>query len=646
MKTALLRNSIRLLVLVVAHAPIVFLRNTVKWDNLDVVLPYRYLLGKMWGSGILPLWNPYQQMGYPMFADLQSPTWYPETILIGLLGGYTNYTIHFLLIAYAFIGSIGFSKLVEWYGVEKRWSLVAGLVYVLSGFWIGHAQALFVWVSAAWIPFMWLYFLRTLKEPSVRNGALLVAFSYLQLTGGYATLTIMFIYLVLVLLLERGWKDRAIQGLNVARIKVLGCALLILAIMGLPLLIGVYESQEYVARLGGLSGRKLFDNPFSLPCFLSFVFPMSTLTDEELFATNLSMRNAFVGTISLLFFLMGFKRLIKPGNLVLSLFSLVCVLAALGDLLPVRSFLADALPGMDLFRIPAYFMYFPIMVIIIFGFKELQDVDWTKERTIVLLGALLPLLLVLALSFLRIENSGIEGLGFYQMLFYGSVYTILVYLFIYWNRSRLMKLLPVFIVLELVVHSLIMGPYTAYNPRKATTVRTYFDQMPSDFHTSIQDTIYKTNDQTFRMMPGLWRNTGIYQLQPSYDGFSSFWFTAVNDTLESGSAELMESQWIESRARIEIELFKPSMIEFRSESLEAETVTIHQAWFPGWKAYIDGEQTEVIKSGVFQKVEIPKGNHFISMRFERPWIKRLWLLGLGLWISVLLISIKHKKSET
>jgi len=85
-----LRNVILLIVIaLIAYWQIAFLQNGLKWDMLDVVFPYRYYIGECLQNGYFPFWNPYQQLGYPIHADLQCPTWYPETLLIGYFFGYS-----------------------------------------------------------------------------------------------------------------------------------------------------------------------------------------------------------------------------------------------------------------------------------------------------------------------------------------------------------------------------------------------------------------------------------------------------------------------------------------------------------------------------------------------------------------------------
>jgi len=641
-----LRNVLRLLIVFLAHWPVSTLQRSVKWDNLDVILPYRYLLGEMWGSGRIPFWNPYQQMGYPMYADLQSPTWYPETMIVGLLGGYTNYTIHILLILYAFLGSIGFSKLAESYGLDKKWSYLAGLVYVLSGFWVGHGQALFVWVSAAWIPFLWWSFRRFLERPDLSGMALVAFFAYLQMTGGYPTMTLFFIYLAILLYIIRileVWRERSVLSELMTYSTGL---LLVLMAMGLGQGWSVLEVKDYVSRLSGLSDRYLFEHPFSIPSFISFLYPLATVGNADLFETDLSMRNAFLGSITLI----GLTRIgevwKRKDMRVLIFISLFFVLGALGDLLPFRAWMAQWMPGMDLFRMPAYLMYIPLMVLLLssmLGWSELIKSNITK-RWIVLWIAIH--LLVLIISLFWGGNGIMEEKGTAHLLFWSAlaavVFTFAFFMaFQFGNRI----LVLVFILVEMMGQAWIMDRHTLYHTNAASEVHAHFREIPDSFHVVRNITIGESTDKRYERRPGLWRNTAIYTKELSKDGFSSFWFRSINDTLES-EGPLMRSLWFDYPGELSLRSFEPGKLVLNTSNSKDADLVIHQAWFPHWKAEMDGKEIGIDKTGSFQQIHLPAGKHELRLLFVHPMMITFWLVGLFLWLISGIICLKHWKSNT
>jgi hypothetical protein len=634
------RNLIRLLIVFVAHWPVSLLQRSVKWDNLDVVLPYRYLLGEMWGSGRIPLWNPYQQMGYPMYADLQSPTWYPETILIGLLGGYTNYTIQLLLIGYAFLGAVGFSRLARSYGMGRDWSFLAGVVYALSGFWVGHGQALFVWVSAAWIPFLWWSFRRFLDSPGFKTIGLVMFFAYLQLTGGYPTMTIFFVYLAAALFVSRivlVWSKRQERTVLVKY----SCLLILgLFIIGLPQIWALWEVKPYVSRLSGLSDRHLYENPFSIPSFISFLYPLATTRYDALFATDLSMRDAFIGGVALLG-LIKIPELFKRNELrLLTIIFVVFVLGAIGDVSPFRGWMADFLPGMDLFRMPAYLMYIPLMILIIvcfLGWEKMYRFGVSKYGTH---GLLIVHLLFMSLSWWRSEGDLLEGLGFYEVIFWSALSSSILLLVVYFFGKRYAAVIPTVFIVEIVVHALVMDPHTLYHRNKAQDVHAHFAEMPAGFPGIENGIIGESTDRKFERKPGLWRNTGIYQKQLSKDGFSSFWLKEINDTLESGG-DLLDQNWISYSGEVQVIDFEPGNVVLVVEGQKQSALVVHQAWFEHWHANVDGKRVPLDRKGAFQKLQLERGKHEIQLEFRHPLMVIFWLTGVLLWILSGLRSLKH-----
>ena len=83
--------------------------------------------------------NPYQQLGFPIYADLIN-TNYPVNMLIARLFPYTNITFHVLFVIYLIIAGWGAYKLSLQLGIIEKVALLTGIAYPLSGFFTGNAQ--------------------------------------------------------------------------------------------------------------------------------------------------------------------------------------------------------------------------------------------------------------------------------------------------------------------------------------------------------------------------------------------------------------------------------------------------------------------------------------------------------------------------
>ncbi|MCS6829522.1 MAG: hypothetical protein NZ749_02650 [bacterium] len=55
--------------------------NPLMWDGAAQFGVWRLYTAKMWREGWLPLWNPHQGMGYPLYANSQSAIFYPPNVL-------------------------------------------------------------------------------------------------------------------------------------------------------------------------------------------------------------------------------------------------------------------------------------------------------------------------------------------------------------------------------------------------------------------------------------------------------------------------------------------------------------------------------------------------------------------------------------
>ena len=73
--------TLLLFIAIIAYWQIAFLTNSIQWDMLDCHLPWRYFVSETIQNGEFPLWNPYQQLGSPIHADLRT-IWNPVVLTV------------------------------------------------------------------------------------------------------------------------------------------------------------------------------------------------------------------------------------------------------------------------------------------------------------------------------------------------------------------------------------------------------------------------------------------------------------------------------------------------------------------------------------------------------------------------------------
>jgi hypothetical protein len=198
------------LVCIIAFIQVAFLCQTLKYDILDGYLHGHYFLSECLRNNIFPLWDPYQQLGFPIYADMLN-TNYIVDMVIGRLMPYTNVTFHVLFILYIIIAGYGAYALSNHLKIDTRVSLCIAIAYALSGFITGNAQHIQFIIGAAWFPFALLYFLKLSEEIKVSHALGFIIFTHLLSTGGYPSFVILLAYIVFILfvlvIIDRAKKD-------------------------------------------------------------------------------------------------------------------------------------------------------------------------------------------------------------------------------------------------------------------------------------------------------------------------------------------------------------------------------------------------------------------------------------------------------
>ncbi|MBK6830292.1 MAG: hypothetical protein IPG92_05840 [Flavobacteriales bacterium] len=384
-------------------------------DTLNCWLPWRSFISSCLKDGHFPLWNPHQQFGYPMHADLQGPAWHIESLAIGGTIGHSIYTLQSLYLLYLIIGGLGMMRLVRTLHNDARIGLVIGAAYALGGFFTGHQMHFYTIISAAWLPWLFEAFLRLLKEPGWKNAARVALVQGLLLTGGNHTFTIIGCYILVALFIVQAlehWRAKRWAGV---RDLVSWCAAA--AIGAMLIAAGVFhawwEASPELARGGSLAYDAAKVDPVTTRSLISLLFPYATGTDMEHLGTDAPMANLYTGALLLPLAIAAlFRRRSKFENVML-VTGIITGIAALGEATPVHRWLWSALPGMDLFRFPAYFRWFTWLAVLVLAAGSLR-VWWngTAKRASIEVPIILTLLVALLVGVLAVADMKPDGEAF------------------------------------------------------------------------------------------------------------------------------------------------------------------------------------------------------------------------------------------
>jgi len=525
--------------------PLVLLRHPLKYDMIDQAYPWRYLIGECLQDGILPLWNPYQLLGSPIHADPQSSAWYPVTWFFGYLFGYDIYVISFDFLLHIFLAGMGMFYLAKQLKYRDETAFIMGVSYMLSGFFIGNAQH-FMWIiSGTWIPFITGAFLSLKNVPSISGAVKLGLAFFMIMTGGYPAFIFLLLYLLTAIFILfmidyiRKKEYRALFRFT----KYLGISGVFTIISGMVVLISVYHLQDAITRGTGVTLRQALFGAFTPKSFVSFILPFASIRDMDFYGTDLSMSNAYFGLLTLIFFVAGLMiRRTKLVNLFLA-WGLFCLAASVGSALPVREFLYDYVPFMNLFRFPALFrIFFILSFIIVAGFAF----DEWRKGSLNLAGRLRIIKLAVAgllLGFVvyALFQKGLNMMYFikYQLLifseksliiqhilFQGTVQLIfLTFFFILLTKWQFKKYALAGLIFiagaDMIIATRLNGPYTLYSHLfKSREVYAHASQFPEGFPVPGPGPVIDNRDSRKLVYQTFWRNLNIFHKQVSFEGYN------------------------------------------------------------------------------------------------------------------------------
>lgn len=537
-----------LLLSIVAYWQISFLKYSVTHDMINCWIPWRYYISECFQNHVFPFWNPYQQLGYPIHADLQGPTWYLESILLSITTGQSNYTLHYLFIFYAFMAGMGMYFLSLAFQNNKSVAVLVGASYMLSGFFVAHVQHFYAIIGAAWLPYIILNYYKMHLDKSYIRALYTSIFMFFNLTGGNHTFSIILIYLfisisgyfILTALIEKN-KDKVIKyiKLNFA----FGAVTILLASV---VLVAFYQTSPYIARLSGMIYKDAAVCPLSPQSLLSLLVPFSTVNSVDFFNTDQSMCNIYVGIVMLVFVILAFLNKKTSFEKVLLAFAVICLFASFGSYTPVHKFLFNYLPLINRFRFPSYFSLFSILIFLLLAGKQLaafvSETEINNKKTVriaIFIGLSILVLIVIAviknhgqrLFFLHKFDSIFDFLrasSFYQnILLQGSIQLIFIGIFIIIITTSVKKhwfeITSILIILNLFIALQLNIAYVGVSPASPKELHDYLSTLPKDFPIPFNNKIIENTEQ-IGQKHGLYRNTSGFHKRVSADVFNSYVF--------------------------------------------------------------------------------------------------------------------------
>ncbi|PHR26453.1 MAG: hypothetical protein COA38_14830 [Fluviicola sp.] len=680
--------SILLLVLVAALWPLVFGQAVMKWDAMDLYLPWKYFITDTLSNNQLPLWNPFINAGFSQMGD--PGTWYPISWGVGLIfGGYSIGALHFEYLLHLYLGGLGFYFLLKQFGFTRTVIVACAIGYMLSGLMIGNAQHVGWVVSATWLPWILMYFLRLQSNPQFRTGVQLALVLFFLLSGGYPGMFIVTVYILFGFFAVNSWKQIRTKNYKFYRKQWLyfGISAGLFLLMSAVVLIAAFDMAPLINRGTGLNDRadiwNTLTGSLTPQALTSYIYPLATAKNDQAFwGADFSMTNCYFGVLLLLTIFATIFRKDAPKNArIYFAVGVLFVLISLGQALPVRTW-TTYLPFMDLFRFPSLFRLFALFFFLISAGFSLQHIVTSEKRrkqfAYIIIGSILLLALVnLALLsgvekykfgqifsigwFHFMEQANIKELVFLQggiLIGFLSMFLLIrKFNLLSWNKAILLV-----VALEAVSFTWMNEYSTVLYDRSLSEASGGMENLPEGYPTpSAWTPISKSNDADLNMrFVQLWKNLSIYVKKPTHDGVSPYAYTNMSKALETGEFDRMiqypviffaehiaQNNYIDtasidtlSAQKLWIETFSPNELKVNVTLPEASNFVYLQNYYPAWQATIDGEIVPIQRvSETFMSVKLPKGKSTIEFNFEPTAVIRASFVSIAFWPGAILFLL-------
>lgn len=671
-----------LVVTLIAWWPLSLNFLSLKNDALVQYIAYRYHLSEAMQHGQLPFWSPYLYTGFPIHADMQGEVWNPLVLLLSGITRYNMSVFQWEVLIYLYLGAVGMYRLGSYLGWLSSTKMVLAIAFICCGY-MTDSVSVVPWIpSAAFIPFIILYFLRLLERPSAIAGIKLSVAVSLQFLCGYPSFFIFLSYLLLFGLIAwavKRWKEGDKKTVKKA-VGFLALAYGLFVLLCSPALVSYYDFLPYYSRGAGLDWAKAQSNHF--PPVHSFSYIMANAfskNNSEL--TDISMRNAYTGLFVFLFFAAGLFPL-RGFRLLVAALTAFCFLFSLGASTPVQEFSYRFLPFMDTFRHPGTIRVFTtIGILLLAAFRMDQFFRGERQNWMVKSVYATGAGLIILIGWLLFSGSlsgtewtlpgspagmkqFLDQLTFHDMLlFIALAQLVFLGLFLFYYRKKFPS--RVFVVL-FAANSVVFGwiglPFTAVSKERTASVNGYIASFPDgyplpDVRASVEaevisDSIIispygyhnfynkKITIQDEIITPTL--NSDYEDFLNRFDlrrSFTGAPFIFVADTLLNDSLLYPAA----GQYAVRVKSFKPNRFVFEVNSKRAGPLFIFQQYNHNWKAKVNGEEAGIAKSNIaFMSVSVPEGHSVVEFSYRPANVYRAMMVS-GLVILVLLYYFVLRK---
>ncbi len=331
-------------------------------DLASFLYPVYSFIARSLRAGDFPLWNPYLYGGAPFLADNQSGLLYPINLLAFILKPDLDYrTIELLSVGHFYLAGI-----CAYFGLRyitrqplKRWAALAGAAaFMFSDLFVTHFGNLNMLACAAWLPLIFCLLRRALDQHRLALAAGSgIVLGIAALAGHIQPLLYTVLALGLYLLYHLYAHRRSPRRQLLTKVALFTVAMLVAFGVAAPALLPSYEMSQLTLRSDLTYGDA---SQYSLPpaAWVGLLVPgIFGRGPGGFWGPWARVEVGYVGIITLV--LAGIALLLRRDRVTsfMVMLAIVAAFLAMGDATVLHGWLYGFVPGFDLVRAPARFIF-------------------------------------------------------------------------------------------------------------------------------------------------------------------------------------------------------------------------------------------------------------------------------------------------
>lgn len=239
------------------------------FDLSSITIPLEDIFARYQKQGMVPVWTPEIQAGYPLIANaIQSFFYVPHVLLRQFFSGLWVANISLLL--HIYLAAVGMLLLLRSLGFRRITAITGAFIFAGGGYFIGRITLPHLFFPAAWIPFILWAQIRALERPKIKHSVLFAALIAAQIFSGHIQ---MFVYTTIIM-----------SVITVVYLIKKQCfplqarwhVLLVPIVVGMLTAVTIMPTVELLPqskRTGPLTGAELLDVSYPPSQLLTFIMP-------------------------------------------------------------------------------------------------------------------------------------------------------------------------------------------------------------------------------------------------------------------------------------------------------------------------------------------------------------------------------------